>query len=66
MIAMRMVWVLDVKKAANELSGPFAEVGTLQADSIDSSNPSVHCHKNVFLVKSFDWNIQNSFYKLFI
>ena len=35
---MRIVWVLDVKKVANELSGPFAKAGAPQADN-DSSNP---------------------------
>ena len=38
MITLRIVLVLDVKKAANELCGPFVKVGAPHAD-IDSSNP---------------------------
>ena len=55
MITMRIVWVLDVKKVANELSDPSGKVGALQADN-DSSNPSEIFHIQIFLAKSFDWN----------
>ena len=47
--------VLDVKKVANELSGPFAKVGAPQADN-DSSNPPEIFHKHVFLAKKFILN----------
>ena len=36
LITMKIVWVLDVKKVAYELSCPFAKVGAPQADN-DSS-----------------------------
>ena len=46
------MWVLDVKKVAYELSGPFAKVGAPQADN-DSSKPPEMFHKKVFLTKFF-------------
>ena len=52
---MRIVWVLDVKNVAYELSGPSVKVGASQADS-DSSNPE-NFHKNFYHAESFDWNI---------
>ena len=65
MITMRIVWVLYVKKVANELPYPFAKVRAPQAD-IDSSNPPEILHTNDFLAKSFDWNKQYSYRKLYI
>ena len=62
---MRIVWVLDVKRVSNELSGPLAKVGASQADN-DSSNPPETFHKNVFLAKSYNWSILNSCRKLYI
>ena len=56
MISMRNVSVLHIKKVANELSGPFAKVGALQADN-DSSNPSETFYKNIFLTKRFDLSL---------
>ena len=53
---MRIVWVLNVKKAAYELSGPVAKVGAPQADN-DSSNPPENFRETVSLAKSVDWNI---------
>ena len=44
MITMRIVWVLDVKKVGNELSGPFVKFGAPQAHN-ESSNPPEICHK---------------------
>ena len=58
LITMRIVWVLDVKKVANELSGP-------QADN-ENSNPPEIFHKNVFLTKSFDWNTLYGYLILYI
>ena len=43
MITMKIVWVTH-EKVANELSGPFAKVGTPQADN-DYSNPPANFHK---------------------
>ena len=65
MITMRIVWVLDVKKVANELSSPFAKVGAPRSDN-DNSNPPENFHKNVFPAKSFDWNTLYSYRKLYI
>ena len=56
---------MDVKKVANELSGPFAKVGAPQADN-DSGNPSEMFHKNVFLTKIFDWTTLYSYHNLYI
>ena len=64
-IIMRIVLVLDVRKVANELSGPFAKVGAAQAEN-GSSNPSEFFHKNIFLVKSFDLNTLFSYHNLYI
>ena len=47
MITMTIVLVMDVKKVANKLSGPFAQVGAQQADS-DSIKPLNIFHKNAF------------------
>ena len=47
MITMRIVWVLDVKKVAYEVFGPFAKVKAPE-----------NVHKNIFLAKSLDWNKQ--------
>ena len=55
------MWVLDVKKVANELSDPFANVGAPQADN-DSSNPP---KKMFFLANCFDWNILYSYFEWF-
>ena len=52
MITINTVWVLDVKKGANELSGPFAKVGAPQANS-DRSDPLEIFHKNVFFCQKF-------------
>ena len=46
-IIMRIVWALDFKKEAYELSGPFVKVETPQAD-YDSSNTPEFFQKNVF------------------
>ena len=46
MKTMRIVWVLDVKKVAYELSGPFAP----QADN-DSSSPPEDFHKTFLSLK---------------
>ena len=55
MIKMRIVSVLDVKKVAYRMSGPFAKVWAPQADNDSSKTPETF-HKNVFLAESFDWN----------
>ena len=47
---MNIVWALDVKKVAYELPGPFAKVGTPQADN-GSSDPPETFHKIAFLLK---------------
>ena len=64
LVTMRIEWVLDIKKVEYELSVPYEKVGALQADN-DTSNPPENVHKNVSLVRSFDWNILYSFCKLF-
>ena len=43
MVMRNNVWVLDVKKLANALSGTFAKVGAPKT-----------VHKNVYLGESFD------------
>ena len=65
MITMKTVWILNVKKVSNELSGPFAKVRALQADK-DSRNPPEIFHKDIFLAKSFDWNTLYCFRKFCI
>ena len=65
MKTMRIVWVLDVEKVENELSGPFAEVGAPQTDN-ESSNPHEIFHKNIFLVQFFYLNTLLSYRKLYI
>ena len=61
MKTMSIVWILDVKKVANELSGPFAP----QADN-DSSNHPGDFHKTLFFAERFDWNWLTIYRKLFI
>ena len=39
MIAIRIVWVLDVKKVVIELPGPFAKVGAPAADTCNTNPP---------------------------
>ena len=60
---MKIVLVMNVKKVAYELSGPSAKVGAAPADN-DSSNPLENLNKNIFIAKSFDWNILYSYQKL--
>ena len=55
MITMGIVWVLDIKKVAYELSGPFAKVGPPQADNGSNKPPENFRKKNVFF-NSFDLN----------
>ena len=50
MINMRNVWVLDVKKVAYEMSGPFLKIGAPQAD-IDSIKLPENFTKTIFLLK---------------
>ena len=64
MITMGIVWVLDVKRVAFELSGSYAKVELPQADN-DSRNSPENFQKKVFLTKSFEWNILYSYRKLF-
>ena len=65
MRGMRIVLVLDVKKEPNELSDPFAKVGAERADN-GIINPPEFFHKNIFLDKIVDSNIQYKCRKLFI
>ena len=65
MITMCIVWVFDVKKIENELSGPFAEVGAPQSDNYSNNLPKIF-HKICFFPKSFDWNTPLSYCKLYI
>ena len=53
-----------VENEANELSGPSAKAGAPQADK-DSGKPPEMFHKNVFLAKSFNWNILFSYHEVF-
>ena len=66
MINMRIVCVfLTFIKVASELSGPFAKIEAPQAGK-DCSNPPEFFHKNVFLAKSFYWNILYSYGKYLV
>ena len=49
---MRTVRVLDVKKVAYDLPGPFPKGGASDADNGNSNQPETF-HKNVFLVSLF-------------
>ena len=64
-LTLSIAWVLDFEKVAYELSGSFAKVRTPPANN-NSSSPSEDYHKNIFLDKSFDWNILYRYHKLFI
>ena len=56
MVSMRIIWALDAKKIAYELSGSFAKVGAPQADN-ESSKPPKNFNKNVFPAENFAWKI---------
>ena len=56
MITIWIVWALEVNKLAYQLSDFFAKVGTPQAHN-DSRNLPKNIHKNIFLLKNFDWSI---------
>ena len=62
---MRIVWISDIKKVANELSGLFAKVSAPQADN-DSSNPPEIFHKKEFISKIVDRNTLYSYRKSYI
>ena len=51
-MTMKTVLVLEFKKVAYELSGPFVKVGAPQAEN-DSSYPPENIRNNAFLTKSF-------------